>query len=264
MPMTFMAAALTYPQIDPILVQLGPLAIRWYSLAYIFGFLFSLSYSKSLIKKRIINLDINIMDEFITWAVVGVILGGRIGYVLFYNFEFYSINKLEIIKIWQGGMSFHGGLIGLILSMVFFSKINKKNGFELANLVTLCCPVGIFLGRIANFINGELVGRPTDQSWGVLFSAGDILRHPSQLYEAVFEGLIVFCVFQIIITIKLEKKINFFSVFLITYSLARFFLEFFREPDQQVGLVYMNLSMGQILSIPMLLFGLFFLKYGKN
>ncbi len=172
--------------LNPVAIEILNLRIYWYSLAYIFGFLFSLYYSKYLTKKKIIDLNTTIMDEFITWAVVGVIIGGRIGYVLFYNFEFYIINKLEIIKIWQGGMSFHGGLIGLILSMIFFSKRKKIDGFELANLVTLCCPIGIFLGRIANFINGELVGRPTDQSWGVIFSTNDILRHPSQLYEAIF------------------------------------------------------------------------------
>tara|TARA_B100000579_G_C22818840_1_gene849410 strand:- start:341 stop:1120 length:780 start_codon:yes stop_codon:yes gene_type:complete len=250
--------------LNPVAIEILNLRIYWYSLAYIFGFLFSLYYSKYLTKKKIINLNTTVMDEFITWAVVGVIIGGRIGYVLFYNFEFYIINKLEIIKIWQGGMSFHGGLIGLILSMIFFSKRKKIDGFELANLVTLCCPVGIFLGRIANFINGELVGRPTDQSWGVIFSTNDILRHPSQLYEAIFEGLIIFCIFQIIIKNKLQKKVNCFSIFLIVYAFARFLLEFFREPDNQLGLLLMDLSMGQILSIPMLLIGILFLKYGKS
>ncbi len=250
--------------LNPIAVEIFNFKVYWYSLAYIFGFLFSLIYSRKLIKKKIINLNISIMDDFITWAIIGVILGGRIGYIIFYNLEFYLINKLEIIKIWQGGMSFHGGLIGLIISMILFSKKKKIDGFELANLVALCCPVGIFLGRIANFINGELIGRPTDQSWGILFMTNDFLRHPSQIYEAIFEGLMVFLIFQFIIKIELHKKINFLSVFLIIYSSSRFFIEFFREPDQQLGFILVNLSMGQILCLPMLFFGLIFLRYGKN
>ena len=250
--------------LNPIAINIIGVNIYWYSLAYILGFVFSLFYTKNLIKKGIINLNINIMDDFISWAIIGVIIGGRLGYVLFYNLEFYSSNLLDIIKIWKGGMSFHGGLVGLLLSVFLFSK--KKNIYtaELVNLVALCSPIGIFLGRVANFINGELVGKPTNQNWGVLFESGDLLRHPSQLYEAFCEGLMIFIIFQIFIKFKLSNKVNFYSIFLINYSIVRFSIEFFREPDQQLGLIFLNLSMGQILCIPMFLAGIIFIKYGKN
>ena len=250
--------------LNPVAFSFFNLKIYWYSLAYIFGFLFSFWYSKYLVKNKVIMLDIKIVDDLITLAIIAVILGGRFGYVIFYNLSYYLENPFEIIKLWKGGMSFHGAIIGLIILLVTFS-IRKKQSFnELANLIAYCSPVGIFLGRIANFINGELIGRPTNEQWGVLYNFADSVRHPSQIYEAVLEGLLIFIILFILSKNKINKAINAFAVFLILYSLFRFFLEYFREPDAQVGFVISTLSMGQILSIPMFLVGITFLKNGKK
>lgn len=250
--------------LNPVAFSFFNLKIYWYSLAYIFGFLFSFWYSKYLVKNKVIMLDIKIVDDLITLAIIAVILGGRFGYVIFYNLSYYLENPFEIIKLWKGGMSFHGAIIGLIILLVTFSVRKKQSFNELANLIAYCSPVGIFLGRIANFINGELIGRPTNEQWGVLYNFADSVRHPSQIYEAVLEGLLIFIVLFILSKNKINKAINAFAVFLILYSLFRFFLEYFREPDAQVGFVISTLSMGQILSIPMFLVGITFLKNGKK
>lgn len=250
--------------LNPVAFSFFNLKIYWYSLAYIFGFLFSFWYSKYLVKNKVIMLDIKIVDDLITLAIIAVILGGRFGYVIFYNLSYYLENPFEIIKLWKGGMSFHGAIIGLIILLVTFSVRKKQSFNELANLIAYCSPVGIFLGRIANFINGELIGRPTNEQWGVLYNFADSVRHPSQIYEAVLEGLLIFIVLFILSKNKINKVINAFAVFLILYSLFRFFLEYFREPDAQVGFVISTLSMGQILSIPMFLVGITFLKNGKK
>ena len=250
--------------LNPVAFSFFNLKIYWYSLAYIFGFLFSFWYSKYLVKNKVIMLDIKIVDDLITLAIIAVILGGRFGYVIFYNLSYYFENPFEIIKLWKGGMSFHGAIIGLIILLVTFSVRKKQSFNELANLIAYCSPVGIFLGRIANFINGELIGRPTNEQWGVLYNFADSVRHPSQIYEAVLEGLLIFIILFILSKNKINKAINAFAVFLILYSLFRFFLEYFREPDAQVGFVISTLSMGQILSIPMFLVGITFLKNGKK
>ena len=250
--------------LNPVAFSFFNLKIYWYSLAYIFGFLFSFWYSKYLVKNKVIMLDIKIIDDLITLAIIAVILGGRFGYVIFYNLSYYLENPFEIIKLWKGGMSFHGAIIGLIILLVTFSVRKKQSFNELANLIAYCSPVGIFLGRIANFINGELIGRPTNEQWGVLYNFADSVRHPSQIYEAVLEGLLIFIILFILSKNKINKVINAFAVFLILYSLFRFFLEYFREPDAQVGFVISTLSMGQILSIPMFLVGITFLKNGKK
>lgn len=250
--------------LNPVAFSFFNLKIYWYSLAYIFGFLFSFWYSKYLVKNKVIMLDIKIVDDLITLAIIAVILGGRFGYVIFYNLSYYLENPFEIIKLWKGGMSFHGAIIGLIILLVTFSVRKKQSFNELANLIAYCSPVGIFLGRIANFINGELIGRPTNEQWGVLYNFADSVRHPSQIYEAVLEGLLIFIILFILSKNKINKVINAFAVFLILYSLFRFFLEYFREPDAQVGFVISTLSMGQILSIPMFLVGITFLKNGKK
>ncbi|MAT32647.1 MAG: prolipoprotein diacylglyceryl transferase [Rickettsiales bacterium] len=250
--------------LNPVAFSFFNLKIYWYSLAYIFGFLFSFWYSKYLVKNKVIMLDIKIVDDLITLAIIAVILGGRFGYVIFYNLSYYLENPFEIIKLWKGGMSFHGAIIGLIILLVTFSVRKKQSFNELANLIAYCSPVGIFLGRIANFINGELIGRPTNEQWGVLYNFADSVRHPSQIYEAVLEGLLIFIILFILSKNKINKAINAFAVFLILYSLFRFFLEYFREPDAQVGFVISTLSMGQILSIPMFLVGITFLKNGKK
>ena len=246
--------------LNPIAFKIFDLKIYWYSLSYIFGFLFFIYYSKFQINKKIINLKIEIVDDFVSWAIISIILGGRLGYVFFYNIEFYISNPIEVFKIWKGGMSFHGALLGMIILIVLYSLKRKINFYELTSLVVSSCPVGIFLGRIANFINGELVGIPTQNQWGILYSSSDVPRHPSQIYEAFFEGFILFLILFLFLRSSLNKNFACFSIFLIFYGIFRFFLEYFREPDVHIGYIAGNLSMGQVLSIPMIIFGFIFLK----
>ena len=248
--------------LDPIAFEIFSIRIYWYSLAYFFGFLFSISYSKFLIKKKNSVFVASDIDDFVTWAVIGVIIGGRIGYVLFYNLDYYFKNFSEILKIWQGGMSFHGGMTGLVIAMFLFSRNKKKPFIEFANIIASGVPIGIFLGRIANFVNGELWGKKTNSNWGVIFDQESMeARHPSQLYEAFFEGLVLFVILFFVITNNKLKKINACSVFLIFYGIFRFSIENFREPDLNLGYIIFNLSMGQILSIPMIFIGLILIKY---
>ncbi len=243
---------------DPVALEIFSFEIRWYSLSYIFGILIGW-----ILSKRILISDANLkekFDDYITFLIIGIVVGGRLGYVLFYNFEYYYSNFIEIFKIWQGGMSFHGGLIGLILSIFFFSKSKKVNFLDLLNLVSSCAPIGLFLGRLANFVNRELIGRPTNSDWGVIFFENDVLRHPSQIYEAIFEGLIIFFVIFYIIKKKYYRYINISSLFLIMYGIFRFTIEFYREPDSHLGFIFMNISMGQLLCLPMILIGSIFLR----
>ena len=234
---------------DPVAFQIFSFEIRWYSLAYIFGIIFGWLYcKKNLIKdKKLLNL----FDDLITYLIIGIILGGRLGYIIFYNLEYYLDNFFEILMIWNGGMSFHGGLIGVILATVIFSKKHKINSYIFLDLIALVAPIGLFLGRIANFINSELYGRETDVFWSVKFVAIDnISRHPSQIYEAIFEGLILFFLLN-----HFVKKDGFknpgliSSMFLIFYSFFRFILEFFRAPDYQIGYLIYQLTLGQFISI---------------
>ena len=234
---------------DPVAFQIFSFEIRWYSLAYIFGIIFGWLYcKKNLIKnKKLLNL----FDDLITYLIIGIILGGRLGYVIFYNLEYYLDNFSEILMIWNGGMSFHGGLIGVILATAIFSKKHKINSYIFLDLIALVAPIGLFLGRIANFINSELYGRETDVFWSVKFVAIDnISRHPSQIYEAIFEGLILFFLLN-----HFAKKDSFknpgliSSMFLIFYSFFRFILEFFRAPDYQIGYLIYQLTLGQFISI---------------
>ena len=240
---------------DPVAIQIFSIEIRWYSLAYIIGILVGWFISKKLfisdvkIKER--------FDDFITYVILGIVIGGRLGYVIFYNFDYYLNNLIEIFKIWQGGMSFHGGLIGIILVSFLFAKKNNQNPFQYLDIISIVAPIGIFFGRIANFINSELYGVETSLPWGVKFIKVDNLyRHPSQLYEAIFEGLFLF-----IILIYLRNKISrripglISAMFLIIYSTFRFVIEFFRIPDEQLGYILFNLSMGQILSLIFLVIG---------
>ena len=250
--------------LDPVAIEFLNIKIYWYSLAYLFGFLFSLNFSKYLIKIKKFTFKPEIIDSLRTWSILGIIIGGRLGYVVFYNIDYYSQNIIEIFKIWKGGMSFHGGLIGMIISMYFFSKKYNTHFLEISNLVVCSAPVGIFLGRIANFINGELVGKPTLSNWGVTYPPESVPRHPSQLYESFLEGFLIFVIINLILVMNNHKKINVSSVFLILYGLFRFISEFFREPDYHLGLLAMGLSMGQILSIPLIFLGLSLVKYGKN
>ena len=248
---------------DSIAFNFFSLEIRWYSLSYIFGIIFAWIYCKKILikDKKILEL----FDDLITYFIIGVILGGRLGYVIFYNLEYYSNNLFEIFMIWEGGMSFHGGLIGIIIATYIFSKINKINTFSFLDLISMSAPIGIFLGRIANFINSELYGRETDLFWSVKFiKIDEISRHPSQIYEAIFEGIILFLLLNYLFKKYLYRSSGLISaLFLIFYSVFRFFIEFTREPDVQIGYVLYNLTLGQILSFVFLIFGLF-LFYKKN
>ena len=247
-------------KIDPVALEIFNISIYWYSLSYFFGFLLGIQYIKYLIKRTSIDINSNQIDDFFVWSVIGVIVGGRLGYVIFYNLEYFLLNPNEILMVWKGGMSFHGGLIGLSTSMYFFTKKKKIGFFIFANIVSCSVPIGLFLGRIANFINGELSGKPTNGLWGVKFNEDDIPRHPSQLYESFFEGLVLFIILYILVTSQKFKKLNMACVFLIFYGVFRILIELFREPDKHLGLVVFNFSMGQILSFPMIIIGLIFLK----
>ena len=246
--------------LDPVLLDIGIISIRWYSLAYIFGILIGWWYGRVIILKKFYNIEyklyLKFFDDLITYIIISIILGGRIGYILFYNFEFYFKNPLEIFKIWNGGMSFHGALLGVIVGTLLYAKKNKLKTFLLLDVIACVSPIGIFLGRIANFINGELVGKATSVYWGVIFPKTDnIVRHPSQLYEALLEGIALFFIMNFVINKKNYKVGNCSFMFLIFYGVFRIFSEIFRQPDLQVGYMFGILSMGMLLSIFMIFCG---------
>ena len=249
------------PSIDPVILSLGIVNIRWYSLAYIAGFVLGSFLIKHLNKKHNILTNKQI-DNFFIWSILGVILGGRIGYVLFYQTSYFISDPLYIFKIWTGGMSFHGGLIGIIVSIFIFSKKNNIDFFYLSDLVSIVAPIGLFLGRIANFINTELYGRITDFPFAVIYSSIDNQpRHPSQVYEAFLEGIILFAILLTLFNrTKLSSMGKISGYFLIYYSVFRFLVEFLREPDSHIGLILNFLTMGQILSIPLIIIGIMILK----
>ena len=223
---------------DPVAIQIFSIEIRWYSLAYIFGILIGWLYCKKiLIKDKNIS---KLFDDLISYLIIGIILGGRLGYVIFYNLEYFLSNPIEILMIWHGGMSFHGGLLGVLASTIIYAKKHNVNKFIFLDLIAGSAPIGIFLGRIANFVNSELYGRETNILWSVIFTKIDnITRHPSQIYEALLEGVILFFIlFFFIKKNYLLKPGLISSLFLIFYSLFRFLVEFFRVPDEQVGLIY--------------------------
>tara|TARA_B100000953_G_scaffold188103_1_gene154817 strand:- start:285 stop:1055 length:771 start_codon:yes stop_codon:yes gene_type:complete len=248
---------------DPVAFQIFSLEIRWYSLSYIFGIILGWFYCKKfLIKdKKIVNL----FDDLITYLIIGIIIGGRLGYVIFYNPIYYSKNLIEIFMIWNGGMSFHGGVLGTIIATYIFGKKNNINYYIFLDLIAMSAPIGIFLGRISNFINSELYGRQTDIFWAVIFKKIDNLsRHPSQIYEAFFEGIILFILLNFIFKKYFFKSPGIISsIFIIFYSLFRFLIEFTREPDAQLGFIFLNFTLGQIISIIFFIAGLS-LYYKKN
>ena len=251
---------------DPVAIQIFSIEIRWYSLAYIFGILIGWLYCKKiLIKDKNIS---KLFDDLISYLIIGIILGGRLGYVIFYNLEYFLSNPIEILMIWHGGMSFHGGLLGVLASTIIYAKKHNVNKFIFLDLIAGSAPIGIFLGRIANFVNSELYGRETNILWSVIFTKIDnITRHPSQIYEALLEGVILFFIlFFFIKKNYLLKPGLISSLFLIFYSSFRFLVEFFRVPDEQVGFIYLNLTIGQIISLIFLSFGfyLFFIKKNEN
>ena len=251
---------------DPVAFQIFSFELRWYSLAYIAGISLGWIYcKKKLIKDKYI---LSLFDDYITYLIIGVILGGRIGYVVFYNLKYYLENPFEILMVWNGGMSFHGGLIGVIIATKLFSVKHKVNQFVFLDLVALSAPIGIFFGRIANFINSELIGKATNLPWSVQFILIDnTKRHPSQLYEAFFEGIILFLLLGYFFRkdyLQSPGKIS--ALFLIFYSLFRFFTEFFRTPDPQIGYLILNFTLGQLISIFFLITGalLFLLKNNEK
>ena len=246
-----------YHNLDPVIFSLGPLDIKYYGLAYALGILISLSYIKKLNKKQYVMPERE-YDDMLVYIVLGILLGGRIGYFVFYNLFGLIANPGLLFRIWDGGMSFHGGLIGIIISIYIFAVKNKIPFFRITDILAPATPIGLFLGRIANFINGELWGRPTGQDWGVIFPMADgIARHPSQLYQALFEGLLLFLILNnIFFGTILHKKRGFFSgFFLVLYALFRMITEIFREPDYHLGFIFLDYTMGQLLSIPMAIAG---------
>ena len=250
------------PSIDPILISLGFLDIRWYSLSYIFTFIFGSILIKKLNKKSLNNLSNIQIDKFFVWAVLGVIIGGRVGYVLFYQLQLFLQDPLYIFQIWKGGMSFHGGLIGMIFAIYIFAKKNNLSFFYLSDLVSIVAPIGLFLGRISNFINTELYGRVTEFPFAFIYPLVDNNpRHPSQLYEALFEGIVLFFILYLYFIKNREKNLigNISAYFLIIYSIFRFLIEYLREPDFHLGLFFNYFSMGQILCFPIFLIGIFIL-----
>ena len=248
---------------DPVAIEIFSLSIRWYSLSYISGILLGWFLCKKIFIK---NISFNEkFDDYVTYLIIGIIVGGRLGYVIFYNLDYYIKNFFDIFKVWEGGMSFHGGVIGIILTSLMFAKKNKQDPFLYMDLVALVAPIGIFFGRLANFINSELYGVPTEVPWSIIFIKVDNLtRHPSQLYEAMLEGIILFIILLYFRKKNYLKKPGLISaLFLIFYSIFRFIIEFFRVPDEQLGYLIFNLSMGHIISISFILFGMI-LFYFKN
>ena len=240
---------------DPVAIQFFSLEIRWYSLSYISGILLGWILSKKFfISDEQIKQN---FDDYITYLILGLIIGGRLGYIIFYNLNYFSDNLIDIFKIWQGGMSFHGGLIGIIIATIWFAKKNNQNPYSYLDIVSLVAPIGIFFGRIANFINSELYGTETSLPWAVKFVQVDNLyRHPSQLYEALLEGLILFLLLMLTFFKKNYKIGTCCSNFLILYGTFRIFSELFREPDVQLGYLFKSLTMGMILSAFMIVLGL--------
>jgi phosphatidylglycerol:prolipoprotein diacylglycerol transferase len=257
-----------YPRIDPVLVHIGPLAIRWYALAYIFGILIGWFYARAIIRAPKLwggkpPLSATDFDDFILWVTVGIIAGGRLGYVLFYNLPVFAAHPLQIFELWTGGMSFHGGFTGCVVAVVLFARTRGIPFLSLGDVTCAVAPIGLFLGRLANFVNGELWGRPADVPWAMIFpNGGPIPRHPSQLYEASLEGLVLFIVLALAIRFGALKRPGLIiGIFACCYAVARTISEFFREPDVQLGFLWHGTTMGMLLSIPLFIAGLCFIFY---
>ena len=252
-----------FPNFDPVLIQIGPFAIRWYALAYIGGILAGWLYARAIIRNEkawggTAPMTAADLDDFIVWITLGIILGGRIGYVAFYNPSYFVAHPLEALEVWKGGMSFHGGFAGCVAAVVLFAKKRSIPVFSLGDVTCAVGIIGVFLGRLANFVNGELWGRPSDAPWAMVFpSGGPVARHPSQLYEAALEGIGVFVLLAICIRLGALKRPGLtIGIFAVGYAVARSFCELFREPDAQLGFLWGGLTMGMLLSLPLLLFGI--------
>ncbi|CAK7192477.1 Phosphatidylglycerol--prolipoprotein diacylglyceryl transferase [Commensalibacter sp. Nvir] len=258
-----MSAPLKFPDFDPIMVHIGPLSIRWYAIAYIMALVFGWLIVKRLVRRNPVVATTLQVDDFLTWATLGVILGGRLGYVLFYQPEFYLAHPLQIFQVWHGGMSFHGGALGVIIALICFSYKNGLSFLGFSDRVVVVVPLGLGLGRLANFINGELVGRlaPDWLPWRMVYSTVQGARHPSELYECFLEGIVLFFIMYLLsCRLSIRSRPGLLSgCFLLGYALARSFCELFREPDDFLGYLVFHLTMGQILCIPMALAGIYFI-----
>jgi phosphatidylglycerol:prolipoprotein diacylglycerol transferase len=259
--------ALPFPQIDPVLIHIGPLAIRWYALAYIFGIVIGWRYLRRLVQRPGWRITADELDDLLLYVTLGIVLGGRIGYVLFYRPGFYLTNPLEALAVWEGGMSFHGGLVGVALALALFAWRRDRPLLELGDAICCAGPIGLFLGRLANFINGELWGRPApDLPFAFVFPhAGPVPRHPSQLYEAFAEGILLLIVLAVAVRrFGFRRPGLIGGIFVLGYALARIVCEFFREPDPHLGFLFGGafaalgggITMGMLLSVPMAIVGL--------
>ena len=259
-------AALTFPEFDPVAIDIFGLQIRWYALAYIAGILLAWRYCRFLTTVSPHGLTKDLFDDFIVWATLGIVIGGRLGYSLFYQLAYFMEYPHELLYLWQGGMSFHGGMLGVIAAIYLFARKNGLHPLAVSDLVGAAVPIGLFLGRIANFINGELFGRTSEVPWAMVFpDGGPEPRHPSQLYEAGLEGIVLFVVLYLLVRRgALDKPGIITGSFLLGYGCCRTFVEFFREPDPQLGFIAAFLTMGMILSIPMILAGLAFIFYARR
>ena len=258
-------AAIAFPQIDPVIFQIGPLAVRWYALAYISGILLGWQLAKRIVKRNGWQMTQDQVDDLMFYATLGIVLGGRLGYVFFYQPAYFLANPLNAFAVWQGGMSFHGGLLGVIVAIVLFARHHKLPWLEVADLAAIVTPIGLFFGRLANFINGELWGRPSDVPWAMVFPHGGPLpRHPSQLYEAALEGIVLFTIMWVAArAVKLPNQRGLLGgLFLLGYAAARSLVEFVREPDAHLGFLFNVITMGQLLSLPMAVIGLFLVVRG--
>jgi phosphatidylglycerol---prolipoprotein diacylglyceryl transferase len=255
---------IAFPVFDPVAIQIGPIAIRWYALAYIGGIVLGWIYARSLLRNERLwagpaPISVTQLDDFILWVTVGIILGGRTGYVLFYNLPFFIQHPAEIVELWKGGMSFHGGFMGCVVAVIWFCRKNNLPILSLGDITTAVGPIGLFLGLMANFINSELWGRPADPSlpWSMIFpNGGPVPRHPSQLYEAGLEGVLLFVILATMIRLgALRRPGLILGSFIALYGLARIISEHFREPDPQLGFLWGGLTMGTLLSVPMIIAG---------
>jgi phosphatidylglycerol:prolipoprotein diacylglycerol transferase len=247
---------ITFPDIKPYIVKIGPLQIRWYGLMYILGFISSYLLVNYQVRKRRLEIDRKVIDDIYFSLIIGLLVGARLGYIIFYNLAEYLRDPLEIIAVWHGGMSFHGGMIGSLIAGIYITRKKGIDFWLFSDLVIVTAPIGIGLGRLGNFINAELYGRITNVPWGMIFpGGGDIPRHPSQLYEAFFEGVVLFVILWLLKD-RVKKDGQLTGLFLIFYGVIRFIVEFFRQPDPQLGFVFLFFTMGQVLSFLMILGGI--------
>jgi phosphatidylglycerol:prolipoprotein diacylglycerol transferase len=258
-----MILVIAYPVIDPILVDIGPFPIRWYALAYIAGLVIGWAYARMLVSRESLwhglpRPSAGSLDDLLVYTAIGVVFGGRLGYVLFYNLDFYLAHPVEALAVWKGGMSFHGGLLGAALGIGLFARRMRQNFLTVFDLCAAVVPIGLFLGRLANFIKPELWGRPSDVPWAMVFpGAGPLPRHPSQLYEAALEGIVLFIILALVVRAGgLRRPGLVTGIFAIGYGVARIICEFFREPDPQLGFLFGGATMGMLLSLPLIAAGL--------